>query len=87
MSEQYPQAAPLITRAAHPALRREVPAVVAAAVRDARERQTRAGSTTVRRTDPVRPGPIVPANLSALLGVSSRQPADPQARPNEAPGH
>lgn len=59
-----PTVAPLITRAAHPSLRREVPAVVARAVRAARVVEVaevaEASAGTVA-------GPVLPTNLSAVL--------------------
>lgn len=57
-----PTVAPLITRAAHPSLRREVPAVVARAVRVPRAGEASAAASTVG-------GAVVPTNLSAVLGV------------------
>lgn len=57
-----PTRAPLITRAAHPGLRREVPDVVLRAVERAR--------TSPRPpVTPVRPL-VVPQNLSAVLGLA-----------------
>ncbi|MDQ2845333.1 MAG: hypothetical protein M3Y77_03060 [Actinomycetota bacterium] len=62
--------APLITRAAHPAFRRQLPELVAKAVRDARAAQ----ATAARRAAGSAAGGalqlIVPTNLSALLGLA-----------------
>ena len=65
-----PTVAPLITRAAHPSLRREVPAVLARAVRAARAAETIvpvAGAQAVE--EDAGAGPVVPGNLSAVLGL------------------
>jgi hypothetical protein len=70
-AEQFPQVPPLITRAADPALRREMPGVVTAAVRAARDRQTQEAQRTAARPADARPAPVIPANLSALLGVTA----------------
>lgn len=61
-----PTRAPLITRAAHPGLRREVPDVVARAVERARAAQ----HAPTAATRPV----VVPQNLSAVLGVARPTP-------------
>lgn len=65
-----PTRAPLITRAAHPGLRREIPDVVLRAVERARAASVSASvSEAGPPATPARPL-VVPQNLSAVLGLA-----------------
>lgn len=66
-----PTVGPLITRAADPSLRREIPAVVAQAIRRASAAQ--AGPTS----GSARARAVVPVNLSAVLGVRTAASVGP----------